>query len=174
MGVTTNAGLPYPPLTNAPNVPSDIQSLAQTIDTLLGPQTLSGSLTLATGGVPIILGTGGIDSVQYFIMGKLLKCWFSITLGTTGLSITGHGGMTLSVPVAAISTAAGEIGTARIFDHSSGNAYTDVSIIPNSTTTVSFQYSITYGGTLTAVSDTAPWTWAAQDIISGYFECPLP
>jgi hypothetical protein len=60
MPTTTNLGLPYPGLTNAPNVPADIQALAVALDT---PRP--GSSYTASGSFVGNAGTTGNIDITY-------------------------------------------------------------------------------------------------------------
>lgn len=106
--------------------------------------------------------SGVTASGRYMKIGRIVVCWFYVGTGASA----GSGTYTIGLPVTAVTTAA-TIGTARLFDNSSGNAYVGARVGLANTGQASIQYTATWGGTLQNVSATTPWTWAAGDLIDG-------
>jgi hypothetical protein len=87
MPTTSLLALPYPSLSSAPNVPQDLQNLAQAVDTKLGPPAWS-TLTVASGFQNYTGITG--PAPQYRIVnGRVyVVFWVQRTSGTFTLGTT--------------------------------------------------------------------------------------
>jgi len=119
---------------------------------------LTGSTTDPT------LGTGGSITGAYIQTGKLVIGRFQITFGTSGVN-GGSGTYSVSLPVASVVTASSaDVGTALLRDAA---PMSNVAILLPGTSTTVAMWPHGVGG---AVSNTVPWTWAANDRIIGRFE----
>lgn len=114
-----------------------------------------------------VLGPGAVNYTatgRYIQVGKLVTAWFTITLNASfGISA---GDMTVSLPVTGNVGVGATSGSARLFQ--AGNAYLGTRLALASSTTIKFQTTPTYGGTLTNVAFNSPWTWVAGGILDGF------
>jgi len=113
------------------------------------------------------LGTGSTATGKYVRVNKLVIANFLIRFGTSPTA--GTGTYAISVPVTAIGTQSyyeGALGQILIRDDSTQAQYQCTSYFVT-TGTFNPVYSATYGGALVNVGAAAPWTWAANDSISG-------
>ena len=118
--------------------------------------------------VNITVGNGVLVA-RYSQINKLVNVAFKLTNGST-TSIGAAGSITMSLPVAATTTAyaltAHLIGTASSYDQSAGTNYqTWVRI--DSSTTVAFGYMTSYR--YQEIYGVGPMTWAVNDVLSGTF-----
>jgi len=113
------------------------------------------------------LGTGSTATGKYCRINKLIVATFLLRFGT-GPS-AGTGNYLVSLPVTAAGTQSyyqNELGQILIRDDSTQAQYQTTGYLV-STSTFNPVYSATYGGALVNVGAAAPWTWAANDSISG-------
>jgi hypothetical protein len=118
--------------------------------------------------VNITVGNGVLVA-RYSRINKNVNVVFKLTCGSTTV-IGGGGGISMSLPVTATTTAyalgAHLIGTASSFDQSAGTNYqTWVRI--DSSTTVAFGYMTSFR--YQEIFGTGPMTWAVNDVLSGTF-----
>lgn len=104
MPSTTNAALPYPALTDPPNGPSQIQALAQALDTVVFPtvawQAFTPTWTAATANPT--LGNGTLLG-RYIKLGRYVNFYIGLTIGST--TVSGAGAFTFgNLPVASTSS----------------------------------------------------------------------
>lgn len=115
------------------------------------------------------LGSGAVTTGAYSQFGKLVAYRFFISFGTSGVS-AGSGAYRISLPVTASTTlgaGALTLGSLFIFDSSTNNAHTGLmGNVSNGTYLSDIYYA--QGGVLAAMSNSAPWTWAASDQIRGF------
>lgn len=151
---TTNLALPYPALTDAPNVPTHMQSLANAVDTRLGGNwtaftlTAAGSLNVGT------FGTGATQDNAYKLIGNrtaLIRIF--LTLGTSP-SITGTLGLG---PFTGLNMYPANGLSGLLFR--GGTTIYPLFCTPSGGQITRLYYQ---GGTVGA---TTPITWAANDII---------
>jgi hypothetical protein len=162
---TTPNGLPYPAATDVPDVPADVQALAEQIDTDVFSAWSAYTPTIS--GTGWALGNGTIAG--YFRKsGRTVKFRILVTFGST--SSYGTGGLTFSLP--ANSTGAAEhCGSHSALDSGSSARYHGTTLINTSTCTPYFTPSAAGGADRTATSS-VPFTWATSDTltISGEYE----
>lgn len=109
MGTTTNFDVPYPDSTDAPNVPSDIQALADKLDFLLsipaatnGSSSGSNAITATSYGnlptTPISCAMTNPSSDYGLLCHVSISAWMASATSTTELtaSVAGSGGMTFA------------------------------------------------------------------------------
>ena len=118
-----------------------------------------------------ITAGNGVLVARYSRINKNINVVFKLTLGSTTV-IGGAGGISMSLPVTATTTAyalsASLIGTASSYDFSAGTNYqTWVRI--DSATTVAFGYIVGGGNRYQEIFGTGPMTWAVNDVLSGTF-----
>ena len=111
--------------------------------------------------------TNWTQTGYYMRAGKLVICKFILTAGA---SVTaGSGTYRVALPVNANTTGSIEVSasSSMIVDASTGNIATPTIII-NNASYLEWRYPATYPtGTSTAVSNSAPFTWASGDVIRG-------
>lgn len=159
---TSNLGLPYPALTDAPNVPQHMQNLAGAVDTRLG---------------------GGWSSFQFTTDGSVGTFQTSLTqanaykmIGNKTMAIRVH--LTLTAASGVNGTAPLELGPIPA-GHAASGVNTLTGMVWRSNT---LNYPLTVQPSATrfnrlftnsnVISSTVPWTWAAGDVIrfAGTFE----
>ena len=109
---------------------------------------------------PVISGTGAYDAGTYVKVGRLVVGKGKIQFGSTGSA--GSGTYSISLPVTARAVGAGEsdlVGTGFLFNGGT-NAYYQVQLLQQTTTTVFLYYAATYNGAATAVASATPFAWA--------------
>jgi len=111
--------------------------------------------------------TNWTQTGYYMQAGKLVICRFLLTAG--GSMTAGSGTYRVALPVNA-STTLGEApgpNSTMCVDSSASLRFTPSIVIPN-TAYLEFRYQATWPtGSATAVTNSAPWTWAASDTIAG-------
>lgn len=163
MPTTANLGLTYPSLSNAPNVPQDIQTLAAGVDALFG-SAYTGAYTpaLTAASTNPTLGTGSTATGRYAVLpGRWCVVRGVIAFGTTGVA-AGSGQYFVSLPLTASTSFTAGINNA-------GSAFLRDATGPDLRAAVCYQVSSTTISFITAatvVSNSAPWTWAASDYLS--------
>lgn len=115
--------------------------------------TLTGSSSNPT------LGSGGSATGRYTALGKHVSGYGTIQFGSSGAA-AGSGEYLIALPVTATATTPRTMGSAVLYDASTGTFQTAV-MYYSSTTVV----RIAYTGTALTVSNSTPWTWAADDAI---------
>ena len=119
--------------------------------------TLTASTTNPT------LGTGSSASGKYGRVNKIVCGQGQINFGSSGVS-AGSGFYFVSLPITAL--ASGQvIGQFQFYDSSSGNVY--LGTVISDTTTRGIMY---YGAPSTVVTNSTPFTWAANDFIRYTFQ----
>lgn len=128
-----------------------------------GPSYSSWTPTLTADGGNPALGTGGTATGRYTQFGKFVHAYGRITFGTASVS-AGTGEYEIALPVAASSNAfpanVTVYGSAVLFD-SSASSFN----IAHSYALDANECRIAISGTGLTVSNSTPWTWAANDII---------
>ncbi|GAA2566407.1 hypothetical protein GCM10010435_44520 [Winogradskya consettensis] len=163
---TTDLGLPYPAITDAPNGPVQIGDLAKAVDARLKPlteQTWTGYTPLwtASGVNPVINSLGKISG-RYQQTGKRVHCVGRISMGTNTSWGTGLWYVTLPVQARWDSDVQFQMlspGAAYCFDNSdTGNRFGAIALIadPNK---LMFVTSNGAGN----VSQNIPFIWATSD-----------
>lgn len=154
---TTANGLVYPSTSAAPNVPADIQALANSVDTYYGT---------VTDWTPTLGWTNTTATVaKYQRVGDIVWCEFLLTL--TG---TPTGTFSISLPSglnAAATANRNAAGTAMLNDGPSDTTRRSATVFLLSSTTVSLLVDSATSAAL--VSTTVPWTWASGDLLGGTF-----
>jgi hypothetical protein len=119
----------------------------------------------STGSAPAI--GNSTTSAGYIQVGELVRVHGQIKFGSS--ASYGTGTYSFSLPVsasaAAFSTAIHLHGSALCYDNNTGNGMLAVVRIATATT-IRLHYPATYGGTLTEVQATGPFTWAQDDVVS--------
>lgn len=105
-------------------------------------------------------GTG-----RYKKVGRILVMNFQFTAGASFTAGSGTYGVSTPVPVV---VSAITQGSARLYDSSTGNAILGARVATFNSSSIVFQTTTTYAGTLTNVGNAVPWTWATGDIIDGF------
>lgn len=105
---------------------------------------------------------------RYVQVGGLVHYYGSVTFGASS-TFGGTGGYRFSLPVnATANMSSGDanlMGSARLYDTSVANWFSAVSPWCASATTFGLLYGATYGGTISEVTATAPFTFAQGDVI---------
>lgn len=112
--------------------------------------------------------TGYTAAGRWCQIGKLVRYVFTVTAG--GGFTPGSGTYSLSLPTDAATTLLLTAGSARLYDSSTGNAHVGVRVAVATSTTLQLQTVLAFGGNLTNVVHSIPWTWASSDIIDGYID----
>lgn len=116
------------------------------------------------------VGTGGYSRFSWRREGQYMILSGGITLGSSGASM-GTGAFSFTIPsgnlidVSKLAIVDGypTVGTARLVDISANTERVAPVVINNGSTTTFFFGN---GSTLSGISSTSPWTWAAGDMIS--------
>lgn len=125
MPTTSGLALPYPALTAAPNVPADIQALADRIEALWGGAWTAYTPALTSSGTAPNLGTGPVASGRYKQIGKTVFFQFTLRFGTSPTIGTGFYSVSLPPVTAAATWDTGgangrDIGSGSVSDDSAG------------------------------------------------------
>ena len=123
----------------------------------------SGSLAWTATGTSPSIGHGVIRA-GYVQLGKTVHYYGSLTFGNT--TTFGTGSYRISLPVACVTavTVINVGGAMRLYDASTNAWWAAVTPWFPSTSTCGGIYGATYGGTLTEVAVTSPFTWAQDDV----------
>lgn len=123
------------------------------------------------------LGSGAVQEGRYLKIGKLYLCYAQVKFGTSGTS-AGSGNYYLTLPATAnttdYQTGSTIHGMGRMLDSStsfSGVCFPELDTFANPAV-LQLVYYPGIGGTAAAAAftSTAPWTWAASDIVfNGWF-----
>lgn len=98
MPTTPNLGLPYPPLSNTPNVPADIQNLATTMDGLCvvgGKHCLNPGVSVATTETIVVdtptlsLAASSVFTIEFYCTFNVTVVGSDILMGIRQTSVTG-------------------------------------------------------------------------------------
>lgn len=155
---TTYLNLPYPGLTNAPNVPADLQALAQAVDALVGPWP---TYNPTFAGTSFSLGNGSASG-KFLQLGKRVDFIATLTVGSTTTIGTG---LTVSLPGNHQNTGLKVNVGGQIFDTSANKNY--AMFVEVITSGCFLRYlNGGAGGELASVSSTGPITFANGDIIT--------
>lgn len=112
---------------------------------------------------PPTLGTGAVQLGRYVQLGELVAGYAVIQFGTSGEN-AGSGTYTISRPVDSASSRNFSFGSGYLLDSGASAFRPFVSILNNASTDT---MRLTTDGS--AVSNSAPWTWAANDRIVWHF-----
>lgn len=116
--------------------------------------------TVTASGGSITAGTGGTVNGRWFRVGRLIIVQAGFSLGTGGSLAAGP--ISLSVPVAAATTARPQIGSVWMYDQSAAAYAFGVCELQSGASTVQFR-NVRSGGTFDGLGGANPWTWAAND-----------
>jgi hypothetical protein len=121
MPSTTNLVLPYPALTAAPNVPADIQALADRLEAVFGVAAAgiptAASTTYSPGWSAATILTLSVNSGRYRRVGRLIQATGQLTASNT----SAIGGFISTAPVAPAVTNVGvPMGTWMYFPNGGG------------------------------------------------------
>lgn len=123
--------------------------------------TLRGTTTNPT------LGTGATQLSHVYVNGNQVNLWFQITFGTSGV-VAGSGNYSIPLP-AAYPAMAGHldvtIGEMRLTDSSGGPA---VKLAIATLNLAAQEFTFRTCTNDAVVTNAAPWTWAASDVIAGH------
>jgi hypothetical protein len=119
-------------------------------------QTYAPSIYSTTGSPS--LGNGSITG-GYFQVGRMVFGGVNLTIGSTTNLGTGFSGVTLPVPIAAL-TWIGNLGWGYLYDSSASSLWTTV-LQPSGTSAGIFLFTATGGGFFTTA--TTPAVWASGD-----------
>jgi hypothetical protein len=164
MPTTSTLLLPYPAPSAVPDVPLDMQALADRLETLLAGawSTYTPTTTNTT------IGNGTLRAA-YKQLGKTVWGQIDLTWGSTTSALST---ITFSPPVTPLTTslAAGgrAIGSALMYDSSAGTAAkkAGTAFLLNSTSIL----VMSANDTTPLVTNAAPWTWATGDSLSLAFQ----
>lgn len=113
------------------------------------------------------LGTASSATGEYIAAGKLIIGRAKIVFGSSGVA-AGSGTYRISLPTPAAAVK-GQLYPAYLFDSSVPAACTPIAYVA-ATTYLSLLYPATWPtGTATNVTNSTPWTWAANDTIEVSF-----
>lgn len=109
--------------------------------------------------------TNWTQTGYYMRAGKLVICRFLLVAGAS--MTAGSGTYRIALPVAAATTTSFvQLGVALCFDSSAGAMLKPNCDLDTSVSYFTLAYPATWpSGTLTRVTNTAPWTWATNDLI---------
>lgn len=121
-----------------------------------------------------VLGTSPTRVGYYTQVGKNVLYRFLIVFGTGATVAAGNGTYRISTPIAASANLTSGLtplyfqGRGRFGDSSANvSAHVDIQVVA-SQSYMQFAYTATHPtGTFTAVTNAAPWTWAASDFMTG-------
>lgn len=139
MPSTSNLSLPYPSLSNAPNVPQDIQNLATAVDTYVS--TLENATTKWTSFTPTAYAntittkssvTRTVNNAWYIVRNNICFAHAEVTLGAAASNGAG-----LALPVTAAERWL-TCGSAGIFGASADTTQTGVAYMLSDLTTIVF------------------------------------
>ena len=109
--------------------------------------------------------TNWTQTGYYVRAGKLVIAKFTVQAG--GSMTAGSGTYRIALPANGNTTLGSQyLGTITLRDASSGNTFYAQAALAD-TAYVVLNYAATYGGGAANATNTAPWTWAASDTISG-------
>lgn len=114
----------------------------------------------ADGGNPN-LGSTGSATGRYTQFGKMVHAYGTIVFGGTGVA-AGSGAYEIAYPVAPATGSDGIVGTAILFDSSA--TFRGVAAV-YSLDTGEFRFVLGNGTATGLVTNSVPWTWAADDFI---------
>ncbi len=136
-----------------------------TSDTLntIGAPWESWTPTLTASTTNPTLGTGNSRTGKYGQVDTLVYGQGQINFGSSGVA-AGSGFYFVSLPITAL-TSGQVIGNFQFYDSSSGNVY--LGTVISDTTTRGIMY---YGAPSTVVTNSTPFTWAANDFIRYTFQ----
>ena len=143
------------------------QILTAAIMNQIGAASVTYTPTLTAATTNPTLGTSSFSSGTYIQIQKLVVARFTIRFGTGPTA--GSGTYRIALPVTAATTQVyyqNELGNVLIRDDSTQFSYS-CTAYQATTTYMELAYPATYGGALANVANNAPWTWAANDSISG-------
>ena len=170
MPTTPVLALPYPALSAAPNVPADVQALADRLEAVLGTAWTVYSPALTASVTNPGLGTGNTANGRYKKVGLTVHFDAAIRFGTGMAAGAGTYFVSLPVPAAASWDIGGgngrDLGSGSITDDSAG-INTLVGVRFSSATTV--QMPVSGGGYV----NSATIAWAVSDFacrIAGTYE----
>lgn len=151
---TANLALPYPALTDAPNVPQHMQSLASALDTRLGGAWTTFELTNAGSTNLTGVGTanGATQECSYKLIGNktaLIRIFLQLGTGATSAG-------TISLGPLPFSTRTGLV-SALLYRNNSA-VHPAAAIVSGTQITRFYYVNGTAGNGL-------PWTWAGADVI---------
>lgn len=111
------------------------------------------------------LGTGATQLSHIYLNGNHVTLWFQVTFGTTGV-VAGSGNYSIALP-AAYPAMAGHldvtIGVMRLVDSSASTVKLAIPTLNLAAQEFTFRTT----DTAVVVTNAAPWTWAASDVIAG-------
>lgn len=167
MGTTDNYDLPYPELSDAANVPTRIQQLAEATDTALTSIASPVWTSFTPAWTNVTLGTTGlVNTASYIQIGEMVTVKFHLTLGTGG---SFGGTINLALPVTAIDESLNAVGVCLMDDTSVGSSARRAGTISQlATTSTQFYVSGDSAGSK-VVAASVPFTWAVGDTIAGTF-----
>lgn len=114
----------------------------------------------------ITLGTASVTDYKYRYEQGSVRVKFLIQLGTSGMAMGNNPTMTLPVTAATpVPTLIAADGTFWLFDASTTGNFWAAGLL-TSTTVLRF---VSMGSTAAGITATAPFTWAASDVIRGNF-----
>lgn len=167
MPSTPNLALPYPALSDVPDVPYWLQQITQAVDALGAAWTAYTPTWTAS--TPPVIGNGSIDAA-YLLIGKLAFFRCKITMGST--TTFGSGQWNIGMPYPP-KTDKIRFADSQAYD-SSANAYYPAAAMWNNPGSLSVLWTpgTTAGGPDRAINATTPFTWAQSDqmIVRGLYE----
>lgn len=162
----TTLGITYPSLTDAPQGPAQMQTLAQDVDTLISADrtTRDAAWTLYTASITgttagTWTSTSATISTWYTRRGRTVIVNGDITFGSTTSVASLTGSLQISLPVTARATVPSHVGSGLLID-ASPTTRNMCAVQLQSTSTIIL---VKYDGTIATA--TAPWTWAQSDVI---------
>ncbi|MGV3564220.1 MAG: hypothetical protein ACO1ON_13160 [Nocardioides sp.] len=110
--------------------------------------------------------TGFTATGRWGRSGRLVVMLLNISAGGGFTPGSGVYNVSLPTPARVLGVTSGAV---RGYDASTGNAHLGLRCSVATATTLSMQYTTSFGGTLNNVFHGGPWTWAAGDILDGWF-----
>jgi hypothetical protein len=176
---TTPGGIVYPSPTDSPDVPRDLQALAESVEDIFD---LEGDWTAYTPALTAsttspTLGTGSAQVGRYMRLGNTLWVKAKVQFGTAGAA-AGSGTYRLGLPFPVLQQTGSVLsphGTVVGVDNSAAvHAVGIVNVNADGDTFCLLRYQAAASpSALAAFTNAAPWTWAASDRIEveAVFEC---
>lgn len=113
------------------------------------------------------LGTGAVQTSHIWLNGNMVDLWFNIQFGTSGVA-AGSGNYGVILPAAYPAMAdhiQAPAGMARLVDNSSSSVRLAIATLNLASQLFTFRTADDGN----PVTSSAPWTWAASDLIAGHF-----
>lgn len=113
---TTAGGIVYPDATDVPDIPADLQALAESVET---EYTTGGAWVTATTGFTAA-SNWTLNTVRYRKIGPLVELYLTITRTTSAITVNASGNISNVAMLSAVPTAIRPTGTVTGYTGSTG------------------------------------------------------